>query len=173
MGGDEAIIRPAEERDFEAIAAITNREIELGVAHFSSETEPAEDLIRRWRDRRDTHPTLVAEVDRAVVGYCHAYQWKPRGAYRWTCEIGVYVHHEHHGHGLGSKLYGALFPELERRGFRTMIAGIVPPNEASVRLHERFGMVHVGTLPAVGFKHGRWRDVGYWVKSIGEGPPGL
>jgi phosphinothricin acetyltransferase len=36
------------------------------------------------------------------------------------------------------------------------------PNEASRRLHERFGFVQSANFKEVGFKFGRWLDVGYW-----------
>ena len=63
------------------------------------------------------------------------------------------------------------FPRLVSLGYRSIIAGIALPNPASVRLHEGAGMSHVGTFPRVGYKHGRWIDVGYWVLTVGEGPP--
>ncbi len=45
-------------------------------------------------------------------------------------------------------------------GFRQMIALIGDAqNMASVRLHRAAGFDAVGTLKAVGFKHGRWLDV--------------
>ena len=53
-----------------------------------------------------------------------------------------------------------------------MIAGIALPNPGSVGLFEKLGFRHAGTLPAVGFKQGAWRDVGYWTLDLGAGPPG-
>ena len=42
-----------------------------------------------------------------------------------------------------------------------------PRNEGSVRLHERFGFVYLGTLERVGYKLGAWRDVGSWQRLVG------
>ncbi len=47
-------------------------------------------------------------------------------------------------------------------GYHTVVAGIVPPNEASVRLHEGFGFVYVGNFKEVGFKFSRWQDVAFY-----------
>ena len=43
-----------------------------------------------------------------------------------------------------------------------MHAGIALPNDASVGLHQALGFRLVGVYPAVGFKLGRWCDVGWW-----------
>ena len=40
-----------------------------------------------------------------------------------------------------------------------IVSVIAGGNEASVRLHERFGFRCGGTLPQVGFKHGAYRDI--------------
>ena len=46
----------------------------------------------------------------------------------------------------------------------TVIGGIAMPNIASVALHEKLGMRKVAHFAEVGFKLGRWVDVGYWQK---------
>jgi phosphinothricin acetyltransferase len=170
----DILIREAEERDMPALLAILNREIKKNVAHFGDEPMELSDLVSDWREKRSRYPWLVADYGGEVVGFCKASPWKERGAYRWSVEIGVYVRPDRHGQGIGKRLYAELFPALEKAGFRTVIAGIVPPNAASVRLHEAFGMQHVGTLPKVGWKLGAWRDVGYWVRQLGspvDAPP--
>ena len=68
--------------------------------------------------------------------------------------------------GVGAGLYQALLPELKRRGFHLALATIALPNEASVGLHERFGFRPAGRFPEVGWKLGRWVDVGYWVLGL-------
>ena len=42
------------------------------------------------------------------------------------------------------------------------IGGIALPNPASIALHEKLGFRKVGQFEEVGFKFGRWVDVGYW-----------
>jgi phosphinothricin acetyltransferase len=113
-----------------------------------------------------------------VLGFARASRWKTRGAYDWACETGVYVGEAARGRGIATALCRALFTELERRGFRCVIAGVAQPNPASDRLHRSMGMTEAGTLPGVGFKHGRWIDVRYYTLRLGDGgppgpPPGL
>jgi phosphinothricin acetyltransferase len=59
-------------------------------------------------------------------------------------------------------LYESLIAILRAQGFTNAFAGIALPNEASVRLHEGMGFIHVGIFRNVGYKCGRWHDVGWW-----------
>ncbi len=52
----------------------------------------------------------------------------------------------------------------ERRG--EVVGVIALPNDASVALHEKFGLSKVAHLKEVGFKLGRWIDVGYWERIL-------
>jgi phosphinothricin acetyltransferase len=108
----------------------------------------------------------VAEEAGRVVGYAYATRWRARAAYRYSSEITVYLAHDVGGRGIGTLLYGRLFPLLEARGLHAIMGGIALPNEASVRLHERFGMRKVAHFHEVGFKFGRWIDVGFWQRVL-------
>ena len=59
------------------------------------------------------------------------------------------------------------------RGHRTALAGIALPNEASTGLHRALGFEPVGTYRRVGWKHGRWHDVAWYQRALGDddGPP--
>jgi phosphinothricin acetyltransferase len=164
------LVRAATEPDIAGVLEIVNREIREGVAHFGQREHTAGEVLP-WLGSADRLPFLVAAADGMVIGYARASRWKDREAYDWACEIGVYVRPEYQGQGAGRALYSVLLPRLTRIGYRSIIAGIALPNPASVRLHEAFGMNHIGTFPRVGFKLGRWIDVGYWALTIGEGPP--
>lgn len=158
------IVRAATEADLPAILARTNEEIAGGFSHFGTEPIAIEGLADQFRRESSRYPWLVATGGRkAFLGFAKAGPWKSRGAYAWTVEIGVYVDPGARGRGVGRALYDDLLPKLRAAGFRTVIAGIALPNEASVRLHEAVGMRPAGVLPKVGFKFGAWRDVGYWT----------
>jgi len=168
------LVRDATPADVPSIAAILTREVEKGVAHFGT-TPPKVENLREGLDF--PYPKLVAEEDGKVVGIAGADRWKSREAYDWTVEINAYVRADQQGRGVGKALYGELFARLRATEVRTALAGIALPNEASVRLHESFGMAEVARLPKVGFKHGRWWDVGYWAVDLrpdlgDEGVPG-
>ncbi len=70
--------------------------------------------------------------------------------------------------GVGRALYGALIKILTRQGFHSAYAGIALPNDASVALHEAVGFEALGIYREVGFKHGRWHDVGWWRRALAQ-----
>lgn len=164
-------IRAAEPADCQAVAAIYNHYIAKTVVTFEEQEVSGDEVRRRLGDVRDASlPWLVAEVDGVVVGYAYASKWNGRCAYRRSAEVTVYLSPTHQGRGLGSRLYEALFRALRARGMHTALAGIALPNEASVALHVKFGMEKVAHFREVGFKFGRWIDVGYWQCTM-EPPP--
>jgi len=113
-------------------------------------------------------PWLVAETGGRVAGYAYAAPWKTRSGYRFSVESTVYLAPGCSGRGIGSQLYGELFPLLEARGVHAVMAGIALPNDASVALHEKLGMRKVAHFAQVGWKLGRWIDVGYWQRILQE-----
>jgi phosphinothricin acetyltransferase len=155
------LIRPTEIGDLEGICEILNHEIREGVAHFGYH-EQAPDDLRREFETRGRHVWLSAERQGEIAGFARSVRWKTREAYQWTAELGVYVGSRHQGEGVGTALYRSLIPALAAAGFRSVVAGIALPNPASVRLHERLGMTHIGTFPQMGWKKNAWHDVGYW-----------
>jgi len=151
-----------------------NREILQGVAHFGTQPLSLAELESEYQRTHETYPWVVAATPQdQVIGYAKAGPWKPRGGYAWTTEIGVYVHHEHQGKGIGKSMYTLLFQLLADKGFHSILAGIALPNPASVALHEYFGMKHIGTMQSVGYKLGAWHDVGYWQRINWDSPQAL
>ncbi len=109
-------------------------------------------------------PWLVAQSRDGVIGFAYASAWKGRCAYRYSVESTVYLEPGAAGRGLGTALYSALLERLRELGCHAVIGGIALPNEPSVALHEKLGMRKVAHFAQVGFKFGRWVDVGYWQR---------
>ena len=156
-------IRAATPADAEVLARIYNHYITDTVVTFEETPITAMDMGTRLAETRSLElPWLVAQTDAGVQGYAYASRWKGRCAYRHSVEVTVYVEHEATGRGLGTQLYAALFGELARGDCHVAIGGITLPNAASVALHEKVGMRKVAHFSEVGYKFGRWLDVGYW-----------
>jgi phosphinothricin acetyltransferase len=83
-------------------------------------------------------------------------------AYKYTVEHSVYVHRDHRGQGLGFEVMQALIETARERDVHALMGGIDATNTASIALHQRLGFQHVGTLPQVGFKFGRWLDLAFY-----------
>jgi len=156
------IIRKVEIKDARQIAEIYNFYIEN--THHSFEIEPVgiEEMKRRIVETNENYPYLIAEETREILAYAYASCYKPRSAYKNSVEVSVYVKNNLKQKGIGTKLYERLFEELSKMEVHAIIAGIALPNEASIKLHEKFGMEKVAHFREVGFKLGRWIDVGYW-----------
>lgn len=124
---------------------------------------PTEQQMReRIAGVTERYPWLVAEVEGVVVGYVYANKLRERAAYRWSVEVAVYVALHQQRRGLARALYATLFEVLKLQGYRQAYASITLPNVASASLHESLGFERVGTFPKVGYKLGRWLDVGWW-----------
>lgn len=161
------MIRIASIKDAGAIAGIYNYYIVNTVITFEEQEVTAGQMAERIDEVLSLPlPWLVAQRSGQVAGYAYANKWKARSAYRFSVETAVYVDRSHVGEGLGSKLYEALFAALRERGVHVAIGGIALPNEASVHLHEKFGLQKVAHFEEVGFKFGKWIDVGYWQKVL-------
>jgi len=157
------MIRPAHSSDAHAIIGIYNHYIAHSTITFEEQPVSAQQMADRIAEVQSAPlPWLVAEQSGLVVGFAYASKWKARSAYRYSVEISVYVQQGASGQGLGSELYAALFAALKERGVHVIIGGIALPNPLSVALHEKFGFKKVAHFEQVGFKFGRWIDVGYW-----------
>ncbi|MFN2427731.1 MAG: arsinothricin resistance N-acetyltransferase ArsN1 family B [Candidatus Binatia bacterium] len=158
-----ASIRDARPTDAPTLTTIYNHYIAESVITFEEHPVPPDEFARRIEAVQSASlPWLVAEQDGEVIGYAYATKWRDRSAYRFSVEVTVYLSHTDTRRGIGTALYAALFPMLKARGVHIVIGGITLPNEASVALHEKFGMHKVAHFEQVGFKFDRWLDVGYW-----------
>ena len=162
-------IRPAQQSDADAIAAIYNHYVAETVITFEEDPINAAEMARRIQDVQSASlPWLVAEENNRILGYAHATPWKTRSAYRFSVEITVYVAVGHVGRGIGSTLYSGLLSALEKLSVHAVIGGIALPNDASVALHEKFGLAKVAHFQEVGFKFNKWIDVAYWERILGN-----
>jgi L-amino acid N-acyltransferase YncA len=173
MAAEDLHVRDASGRDGAACAAIYAPYVTDTAITFELEPPSAEEMAQRIAAASQRHAWLVLEERGRVVGYAYAGTFNPRAAYRWACEVSVYVELGRRRRGSGRSLYEVLLPRLLERGFRTAAAGMTLPNDASVGLHRAMGFEPVGVYRRIGFKHGAWHDVA-WTQRIlaeGEDPP--
>ena len=158
-------IRKVTLKDAEQIAEIYNYYVQN--THHTFETDPlnVSEIRERIHKVIETYPYLVAEENKQILGYSYATRFKSRSAYKHSVEISVYVKNSARQVGVGTKLYENLLEILEaREDIHAIIAGISLPNDTSIRLHEKLGFQKVAYFKEVGYKFGRWVDVGYWEK---------
>ena len=162
-------VRDATQNDAEACAAIYAPYVSDTTISFEATPPTTEDMAQRIAAAQAKHAWLVLEADDGrVVGYAYGGPHKSRAAYRWSCEVSVYVDRDHRGAGAGRKLYEQLLARLAQRGYRVAVAGMTLPNDASAGFHRAMGFQPVGTYRRIGYKFGAWHDVAWTQRAIGD-----
>ena len=153
-------LRPARAEDVPAITRIYADAVINGTASFELTAPDEAEMTRRFETLAGGgYPYLVAELAGTVAGYAYAGPYRARPAYKWTVENSIYVAPAFHRRGIGLALLKRLIVEAEQRGYRQMIAVIGDSAQTpSIAVHAAAGFEPIGTLRAVGFKHGRWLD---------------
>jgi len=156
-------VRAACAADAPAIAALYNHHVLHTTITFEDTAVSGSDIEQRIAAcAAHGLPWLIAHERESLLGYAYGGQWRTRAAYRFAAESTIYLTPQASGQGLGTRLYNALLAELRSRSLHCAIGGIALPNAASVALHEKLGFRQVAHFQQVGFKLGRWIDVGYW-----------
>jgi L-amino acid N-acyltransferase YncA len=153
-------IRACTLADLEAVQSIYAHQVRTGLATFEETPPPVEEMARRFEALvAEQFPFIVASTDGHIAGYAYAGPYRPRSAYRFTCESSVYVAPDMHRRGVGRALMVQVIDVCRRLGKLQMLAVIGDSaNAASIGLHAAVGFELVGTFKGVGFKFGRWVD---------------
>lgn len=148
-------IRALTADDWPAVRRIYEEGIVSGDATFETRVPEWE----TWDAARRREPRLVAEDDGRVMGFAALSPFSSRPVYAGVAEVMVYVAADARGMGVGTTLLRELVEASERAGVWTLLAGVFPENEASIRAHERVGFRQMGRHERIGrFHDGRWRD---------------
>lgn len=146
---------------------------------FEYEVPSLSDFQARIARTKSRYPYLVIEKDKVVQGYAYAGPFKERAAYDWSCEMTIYLDHTAQKCGLGRKLYEALSGRLRQMGILNLYACIGCPETAedaylnwnSADFHAHLGYVKAGEFHRCGYKFGRWYNMIWMEKMIGEHQP--
>ncbi|MFF6995732.1 GNAT family N-acetyltransferase [Streptomyces sp. NPDC008313] len=169
----EVQVRPGAERDLAALTDIYNHYVRETPLTFDTRVFTPQER-RPWllsHPEDGPHRLMVATSEGsqgipAVLGYATSSPFRPKPAYATSVEVSVYLAPGAGGRGTGTLLYDALFKALADEDLHRAYAGIAQPNEASVRLHGRFGFRHMGTYREVGRKFGCYWDVAWYEKEL-------
>ncbi|MEL6920998.1 MAG: N-acetyltransferase family protein [Pseudomonadota bacterium] len=154
------------------ITRIYQQAVLQGTASFELDPPNEAEMLARYEAIIGKgYPYNVAvNAQGQLLAYAYASAYRSRPAYRWTVENSVYVDPARQGNGLGHALTAETVRRCEALGFRQMIAIVGgSDHKASIAMHEKLGFVHVGLLPATGFKHGKWLDSVVLQLALGEG----
>jgi phosphinothricin acetyltransferase len=160
-----------EEADLTALTDIYNHYIrETAITFDVTPVTPSERqpwLLSHPED--GPHRLLVARTALTggrILGYATSSPFRPKAAYATSVETSIYLAPDAAGRGIGTLLYERLFAALETEDVHRAYAGVTLPNEASIRIHRRFGFEPLGVYREVGRKFGVYHDVAWFEKQL-------
>jgi len=162
------MIRIATPKDSNAILLIYARYIRDTSLTFETDVPSEQDFAVRIQAYLENWPWLVYEHNGIIAGYAYASRYRERSAYQWSVECSVYIHDDYLRSGIASQLYTTLFALLQAQGFNNVYAVINLPNDRSVAFHEKMGFQYFATYEKVGYKLGKWKNVGWWQLQLNE-----
>ncbi|RGE47113.1 N-acetyltransferase [Comamonas testosteroni] len=166
---DLNIVHCTHERHAAAILEIFNDAIVNSTALYDYQPRTVQNMVSWFENKRTGNwPVIgIEDAQGQLLGFCSYGSFRAYPAYKYTVEHSVYVHPQHRGHGLGRKLMDLLIDEAKRRGdVHAIVGAIDAANEGSIALHKRLGFEHVGQMPQVGFKFGRWLDLAFYQLTL-------
>lgn len=161
-------IRFAAEKDAEAILKIYAPYIEKTAITFEYEVPPLSEFSKRIAEIQKKYPWIVYEEEGEILGYAYGGPEYTRAAYQWTVETSVYLSEKARGKGIGTALYEKILDILKKQNFCVCYVLINDDNEASVKLHEKFGFVKNGFRKNCGYKFGKWHSIVIMEKQLNE-----
>ena len=142
---------------------------------FECEVPSKAEFRSRIENTLAHYPYLVLEEDGIIQGYAYAGVFKARAAYQRSCEVSIYVNHNAKGQGYGKQLYKVLEERLKAQGILNMYACIAHPvtedeylSKDSEKFHRHLGFHTVGEFHQCACKFGRWYNMIWMEKIIGE-----
>ena len=156
-------VRPAQREDCSGILEIYNDAVLTTTATYDYEPRTLSHR-QAWFDdhQKIGFPIFVAlDTTGRIVGWSALNRYHDRMGYRFTTENSIYIAADHRGQGIGKRLLEPLIDAGKKIGIHAIIAAIDSTNEASLRLHSRYGFEKVGHFKRVGYKFDRWLDVVY------------
>ena len=160
------MIRPVEPKDIGVLTALYNYYIENTT--FTLELEPLTEqaFSERVRSISARFPYLVYEENGEILGYAYLNDFNPRGGYRFTADLSLYVAPTARGRGIGQALYEAIESKAREMGLCNIISLITAENEVSLAFHEAMGFEKVARVDDIAHKFDRWIGLCYCIKRI-------
>ncbi|PTB20196.1 GNAT family N-acetyltransferase [Trinickia symbiotica] len=156
-----SIVRCTFDRHADVILEIFNDAILNSTALYEYKPRTMQTMVS-WFGAKEAgdFPVIgVEDSDGTLLAFGSYGPFRPFPANKYTVEHSVYVHKDHRGRGLGRVVMEEIIAAARRKDLHALMGGIDSTNAGSIALHERLGFKHVGTLPQIGFKFGRWLDM--------------
>ncbi|MET0661410.1 MAG: N-acetyltransferase family protein [Steroidobacteraceae bacterium] len=156
------------EKHARSILDILNDAIEHSTALYDYKSRPFESMEGWFKTKANGYfPVVGVESENGeLLGFGSYGTFRAWPAYKYTVEHSVYIHRDHRGRGLGTQILRQLITRAGEQGLHVLVGGIDAANESSIKLHEKLGFVHAGTIKQAGFKFGRWLDLAFYQLTL-------
>lgn len=102
---------------------------------------------------------ILEDESNAILGWCSLRAYSEKDFYQGVADVSIYVDKAHHGKGFGSMLLRKLVMDSETHEFWTLQLNILPENQASISLFQKFGFRIVGTRKKLARVNNEFKDV--------------
>ncbi len=175
MNGFQITIRDAVPEDAGRLLEIYRHYVENTAVSFEYVSPSPAEFRARMEATRRRYPYLVILQNGRVEGYAYAGPFKARAAYDRSVETTIYLAPDARKQGLGRMLYEALEKALRAMGVLNLYACVAYPERDdeylttnSADFHAHLGYVRAGYYHKCAYKFGRWYDMIWMEKMLGE-----
>ena len=168
-------IRAATPDDAGELLAIYTPYVTNTAISFECEAPGLSEFQKRIENTLKRYPYLLAERDGEILGYAYTGPFVGRAAYAWAAETTIYLKEGKKKMGIGRALYEALEKVSRAQNILNLNACIGYPEAEdeyltgnSVQFHGHMGYRMVGEFHKCGYKFGRWYNMVWMEKLLGE-----
>lgn len=177
MKESDIILRTASPDDAASLLEIYSHYVLHTAVSFEYDVPTVGEFTQRITNTLARYPYIIAEKNGKAVGYAYASSFHTRKAYSHSAEVSIYVRDGCLHGGIGKLLYTALENILSEMNIFNLYACIGYPQtedeyltKNSADFHEHLGYRFIGEFCRCGYKFGRWYNIIWMEKLIGEHP---
>ncbi|TAL66284.1 MAG: N-acetyltransferase family protein [Bacteroidetes bacterium] len=148
------MVRAMQQEDSSRVLEIYRMGLERGNSTFETEVPS----WKEWDSKHLTHSKYIFEDNGIILGWVALSPFSERKVYKGMAEVSIYVDTDFHGKKIGSCLMEQMIASSELNGIWTLFSSVFPENEATIKLHQKFGFRIIGKRERIAKLHGKWRD---------------
>src|ERR1035437_215216 len=148
------MVREMQQADSQNVLEIYRMGLETRNATFETQVPSWQE----WDTKHLPHSRFVFEENGKVTGWAALTPFSAREGYAGVAEVSIYVASGLRGKKIGSNLMEQVIISSELNGIWTLVSSVFPENEATLRLHAKFGFRIIGKRERIARLDGKWRD---------------
>src|ERR1035437_2918843 len=148
------MVREMQQADSQNVLEIYRMGLETRNATFETNVPSWQE----WDSKHLPHSRFVSENVGIVTGWVALTPFSLREVYNGVAEVSIYVADGFRGKNIGKDLLEKVIISSEENGIWTLVSSVFPENEATLKLHAKFGFRVTGRTERIARLDGKWRD---------------